>query len=196
MRHFLQYWKAISFTEGETLEHSASSQFKRVSRDDLLWIVTVRNYRLKLLGRIVVDKTVGQRAAERKFREKVYKAKFHVLARKKTVEELHEIDIHKLAPRLRFESKNDRLTLGHGGRINGQQLQVLRELTPASADLIAGARDRKRAKGRTATVPTGGAEKKTQTVLLCETETSLRLCHRCSRTNRDSSTLQLSGRTA
>jgi hypothetical protein len=34
MLHFLQYWKAINFTEGETLEHSASSQFERVSRDD------------------------------------------------------------------------------------------------------------------------------------------------------------------
>ncbi len=109
----------------------------RVSRDDTLWIVTVRNYRLKLLGHIVADKIVGQRAAERRFREKLYKAKFHVLARKGNVEKLHEIDIHRLAPRLRFESKNDRFRLGPGGHINGQQLQSLRELTQTSADLLA-----------------------------------------------------------
>jgi len=109
---------------------------------------------LKLLGSIVVDRKIGQRAAERKFRQKVYKAKFHVLGREGTIEGLHEIDIHQLTPRLRFESNNDRLRFEQGGRINGQQLQALRELTQTSADLLAAARNSKPEKRRTITSPT------------------------------------------
>jgi len=56
----------------------------RVSRDDTLWIVTVRNYRLKLLGHIVADKIVGQRAAERRFRENYTKLSSMSLRGKET----------------------------------------------------------------------------------------------------------------
>jgi hypothetical protein len=50
MRHFLQYWKGINFPEGETLDHSASSQLNRVTRDDALWIMTIKGVVSEVLG--------------------------------------------------------------------------------------------------------------------------------------------------
>jgi hypothetical protein len=52
MRHFLQYWKSneADVVVGKPIGHAGSTQFTRVRPDDVVWIVTIRKGRLKLLG--------------------------------------------------------------------------------------------------------------------------------------------------
>jgi hypothetical protein len=139
MRHFLQYWKCriAEYTADTPLNHSASSQLGRVSRGDILWIVTIREHRLKLLGRLVIGDILGERAAKRKLGSDLYKAKYHAVGQEGTVHKQVEIDIHRESFALRFESPIDRLTLTRSGQMDGKQLQSIRELTLDSADDLA-----------------------------------------------------------
>ena len=67
MRHFLAYWKPnqIPLMVGKPLDHAGSAQFRRVSPGDVVWIVTVHDGRLKLLGRIWVTDVVSRRMQSR-----------------------------------------------------------------------------------------------------------------------------------
>lgn len=139
MRHFLQYWKVQQADENsdKPLEHTASAQFEKVSAGDVLWIVTIRNHHLKLLGRLHVAKLVSQQEAERHFNdEALYEAQFHAIAKDGTVEKIREIETQDLAIQLRFNSDRDRLTLARPGRTDGKQLQSIRELTNESVALL------------------------------------------------------------
>lgn len=68
MHHFLQYWKPdqIPLMVGKPLDHAGSAQFKRVSPGDVVWVVTVHNGQLKLLGRIRVAEVVTREDALRR----------------------------------------------------------------------------------------------------------------------------------
>lgn len=141
-KHFLQSWKPrqvdFNFEVDPLLLHTGSEQLYRVSEGDFIWIVTVRpKGRLSLVGRMNVGKVINQEAAEKRFGPNVYKATYHAIAKDGTEESLREIDITDIATRLRFIStaKRDRLTV-ENGRIDGKQLQTMRELTPDSALLL------------------------------------------------------------
>jgi hypothetical protein len=138
MRHFLQYWKSneADMVVGKPLDHAGSTQFTRVRRDDIVWIVTLRKGRLKLLGRIVVSEIISRAEAQKRFTD-VYGAPFHIAAKSGTVKILAEHDIQDIAPDLRFDSGHDRLTLESPTKTDGKQLQSLRELRPESAKLLA-----------------------------------------------------------
>lgn len=131
MTHFLQYWKddENNIDVGTPLNHSASAQFKRVQRDDVLWIVTIVGGRLTILGTITVGKVVGQEEAEALMKRNIWKAPLHVIAKEGKAMRSVSIDIQALAPNLRFNSENDRLTLDNKDRTDGRQLQKLRELS-------------------------------------------------------------------
>ncbi len=138
MRHFLQYWRtyspAIGF--GKPLNFAASVQFARLQPGDVLWIVALKQRRLTLLGRLVVDRVENRENAVKKIGEDTYQAPLYALAKKDTVHELIEADIQQLAARLRFNSVKDRLNLPDPDCTNGQQLQTMRELTPETASLL------------------------------------------------------------
>ena len=57
-RHFLQYWKPKQVDReisiGHALDHSGSEQLNRISPGNIIWIVTVREGQLNLVGRLVV----------------------------------------------------------------------------------------------------------------------------------------------
>jgi hypothetical protein len=136
-RNFLNYWKNGLNTRVQKLNHSASAQYRRVEVGDVLWIVTLQNCRLMLLGPLRIHEIVGLREAQRKLgRSDFYPARLHALAGSHSAERRRDIDIHDLAPKLRFESERDSLVL-HRGRIDGKQIQSLRQLTVDSAHLIA-----------------------------------------------------------
>jgi Domain of unknown function (DUF3883) len=139
MRYFLQYWKVdqADINRASALNHAASAQYGRISPGDLLWIVTIRDYQLKLLGRLRVEKIVGQKEAELLLGPEIYEAEFHALAVPNTVELVSEINIQDLAKVLRFKSERDKLALNDAGAVDGKQIQTLRELTPESAQLLA-----------------------------------------------------------
>jgi Domain of unknown function (DUF3883) len=139
MRHFLQYWKVeqADLYEGQPLDHAASAQFGLVHPTDTLWIVTIRDHRLKLLGRLRVAEIVGQQEAERRLGRKPYEGPFHALAEPGTVEPVFETDIQDLAKRLRFDSDREKLKIKKANRTDGRQIQRLRELTLESVGLLA-----------------------------------------------------------
>lgn len=141
MRHFLQYWKSeqADIESGKPLEHAASGQYQKIgiSKDDVLWIVTLRDYRLTLLGRLMVDRVVGQAEAERHFaKSDLYEAEFHVIAQPGTVQAVSEVDVHDLALTIRFNSPNPELTLNEHGGVDGKQIQAIRELTTDTVSLF------------------------------------------------------------
>lgn len=141
MRHFLQYWKVEQADRlaGKPLDQAASAQYEKIdlSKGDVLWIVTIRKRRLRLLGRLIVDVVVGQSEAEAILQQKnIYPSPFHAIGDRGTIHEVHEQDVQDLAGRIRFNSANDRLVLESPNRVDGKQIQSIRELTRPTADLL------------------------------------------------------------
>jgi hypothetical protein len=139
MRHFLQYWKSREADRvvGKPIDHAGSAQFTRVKPDDIVWIVTLREERLILLGRILVSEIISRSVAQKRFAQ-VYDAPLHIVSKSETAKILEEHDIQDIAPDLRFASGHDRFTFQSPMRTDGKQLQSLRELRPESAKLLAG----------------------------------------------------------
>jgi hypothetical protein len=102
----------------------------------MLWIVTIRDHQFKLLGRLRVEKIVGQKEAELQLGQGIYEAKLYALAVPRTVALVSETNIQDLARVLRFKSGRDKLALNDAGVVDGKQIQTLRELTPESAQLL------------------------------------------------------------
>lgn len=138
--NFLQYLRPKQAKHdldgGSLLDHSAGEELHRVSPGDTLWWVTARrDGELILLGKMKVWKCMDQAAAERVLRRKdLYNATYHAIAKPGTALPLRTISLGDIAPQLRFLSKRDRFQIT-GGRVNPQQLQKMRRLTPGSADL-------------------------------------------------------------
>lgn len=145
---FLAYWKPCTVDMqlecGGPQTHAASEQFDRVRSGDTVWLVTVREGRLRLVTHITVGHVTDQSGAARLLGvspEDLWKAEYHIVAREGTAREITERDIQHLAPKLRFVSANgnDRLTLRDDGTTNAQQLQTMRVLSPALVELLAAA---------------------------------------------------------
>lgn len=141
-RHFIQLWHHTTadqnLSEGPTLGHAASEQFHRVRPGDTVWVVTVYHPgELVLLGRVRVGACTDQEGAERRLgTADVWEARYHVMAEPGSEQPLREVDLMGVAEDLRFVSKTaDRLDV-EGGRVNAQQLQTVRELTPGSATVL------------------------------------------------------------
>lgn len=140
---FLSYWKPetadnnIKIDNG-ILEHSASNQYGRVEVGDTIWIVTVRNGYLFLLGNILVSKLVTQEEASRIFKSEIlWEARYHVLSERHSAQSIMDVPIAHLAEHLRFRSVSGRNRLDLlDGKVNPQQLQTMRALEPASAKLM------------------------------------------------------------
>jgi hypothetical protein len=138
MPDFLQYWKTYNpETEvGTPLDFAASAQFKRVTPGDTLWIVSLRQRRLTLLGRLVVGSVVSRSDAIKALGHRVYDAPLVALAKPETEQDIIEADIQQLASGLRFNSPKDRLSLPDLERTDGKQLQSMRELTLESSRVL------------------------------------------------------------
>ena len=140
MRHFLQYWRTYDPEKelGTTLDFAASAQFKKLNKGDFLWIVALREHKLTLLGRLVVESVVPRKKAIEQLGDRVYDAPLVALAKPGTEQDIIETNIQELASELRFESTHDRLD---PQRTVGQQLQSLRELTDDSVQKLQAALD-------------------------------------------------------
>lgn len=137
MRSLLAYWRPETadheLGRGSMLDHAASEQFQRVEVGDHVWLVTVRRNELFLLGRIIVGHVTDQAGAARLMgTNNLWESSNHIVAAEGTAQPTRNVNISRLADRLRFVSKHDRLDVD-GGLVNAQQLQTMRTLTPASA---------------------------------------------------------------
>jgi hypothetical protein len=146
-RDFLAYWKPstvdLQLEAGGPQNHAASNQFGRVEKGDTVWLVTVRDGRLRFVTRIVVGQVTDQAGAARLLRcepADLWEADYHIVAAEGTELDILDVDIQDRAPSLRFESAggHDRLAIAEDGTVNAQQLQTMRVLSPASAEILAG----------------------------------------------------------
>jgi hypothetical protein len=137
-RHFLQYWKSKQvdheIATSHILIHSGSEQLNKVTSGDILWIVTVRQSHLYLVGRLVVGEIISYEEAKKRFHSNVWEAEHHAVAKSSTEEPINEVSLMSIAQSLRFISTThrDRLDI-YDGKIDGKQLQAIRQLTPQSA---------------------------------------------------------------
>jgi hypothetical protein len=110
---------------------------RKVQPDDTIWIVTVEDGTLLLVGRVVVEDVVGRdEAIARLGTNDLWDATYTVIAKPGTVEPLRQVNLSSVASELTFKSRSSpRLTIVDG-KVNPQQLQSTRHLTPESVELL------------------------------------------------------------
>lgn len=143
--HYLLYWKVAPEERGQIAQHrrtayAASNYLKRVKPGDVLWIITVHNYHLYLLGRLKVEFVVDDTGIAQELVDSLSdewdEADWYAISNKYNIEPMREIDISHLADTLRFVSKVSEALDIEQGRIDAQQLRTLRQLTSPSAQLL------------------------------------------------------------
>ena len=127
MSQYLLYWKpeVAQRTEDEPLiAHAASDQLDKVGVGDVLWIVTSEGPDdLILVGRLRVDRIVGQEQAQRELRRTdLWEARYHAIS--DAPEEQVLLDISRFASNLTFDGTVECLPAGFTGR----NLQAMRRL--------------------------------------------------------------------
>ena len=142
-KDYLSYWKPETASDHikqdhAILEHSASNQYGRVQTGDTIWIVTVRDGDLYLLGNILVSKVVTHEEASKIFNaEDIWKARYHILCERDSAQPIRNILISHLSEHLRFKSTSGKNRLNMlNGKVNPQQFQTMRILEPASTELL------------------------------------------------------------
>jgi hypothetical protein len=143
VREFLQLWQRDTAEKilktQQYLGHSASDQLDRVQPDDTVWVATVyKGGDFVLLGRLEVGECTDEEGAKELLdTDDIWPAKYHVLSKPGYEEPLREVSLMDVAEDLRFLSKTgkDRLKVTDG-RVNAQQLQRIRRLTPESARML------------------------------------------------------------
>src|SRR5581483_4589008 len=110
-RHFMSYWtsKQPSFDDPEEkLNHAASNQYKRCEIGDVVWIVTLDDGKLHLVGRIPVKYKVDyNEACQMLKRDDLWQANWHIISDPQGGDGIRKILIHEFADSLRFVSKSD-----------------------------------------------------------------------------------------
>jgi len=141
----LLYWspKTVKgvLREEDTLDYVASNQLRRADSGDVIWVVTSYDGELTLLGKVVVDVVTSRSAAlSRLGRKGVWGDKSHyALAVPGSEESLREVSLRDVAGQLRFiasQPKSTRLHIDERNRVNAQELQTMRRLDSASAELL------------------------------------------------------------
>jgi hypothetical protein len=110
--------------------NAGSAQYQDLTSGAVVWIVTINQRQLLLVGRIDVGEVIDKQEAQRRFPQP-WDAPYHIVARQGTEQLLREINITHLAPELRFNGKIDQLPPDFR-----QSFQRLRELTPETAALF------------------------------------------------------------
>ncbi|HBH51725.1 MAG TPA: hypothetical protein DDY91_07525 [Planctomycetaceae bacterium] len=142
-RHFMAYWKsnqpALQDPRGRLI-HAASNYYRRVEVGDTVWIVTLIDQELHLVGKIPVHHVVDHETAEELLNEfDLWCADWHIIGDlKKKGSPIRFIRIHDRAEDIEFQT--DKGPSGGiqiiNGRISGTALQTMRQLTPDSAALF------------------------------------------------------------
>lgn len=154
-RHFLRYlpWESLChWKKAYGVERYAGSNLFEclgVAIGDVLWGVSIPldatkrqlSVGLVLYGKLRIGMVTSDSGLIRRLMgtEDIWDAKQFVIAKLGDEAPYSAIDISDIASRIEFESKvSRRLTITDDGRIPAQQLQTIRRLTPAPADLLEG----------------------------------------------------------
>lgn len=144
-RFFTHYWSNETCDdavergfEGKPLKHTADNMLARASSGDVVYVVTVRNGKLFLLGRMVVEEIIDYEEACERLDYDPWEAEFHAIASSstpmaidneipvKTVKKLRAVRADEIRP-LKFVDHE---------RLDRQALRGVVEITPESADLL------------------------------------------------------------
>lgn len=145
VKHYLLYWKIDpehrpDIAQHKTTAYAASKYLKRVKPGDVLWIVTVHQHRLYLLGRLKVEFVVDDTAIAQELvdpqPEQWEDADWYAISNKYAVEPMREINITHIADKLRFNSRASEMLDIVEGRVDANQLTTLRQLSITSAQLL------------------------------------------------------------
>jgi hypothetical protein len=137
MAEFLKYWLPSTYAErysaGQPLRYVASSQLQRAQAGDRIWICTVDDECLRLIGYVDIN-VLGDRMLARSLLRDLdlWEADLYAIARPDAWQSARYIDISCLAADLAFEGDRDKLP----SNFTGQHLQSMRKLTPASAGML------------------------------------------------------------
>jgi len=139
-KNYLQYWRPaqVNGARADTaIGHSSSEQLGKVIAGDTLWIVTLFDGALTLCARLKVEWRGPREDAQAKLNtDDVWEAAHHVIANE-DIQPIRDVDLSDIASLLRFRSSSNRDRLNvTDGRVDGKQLQSMRELTPESVDLL------------------------------------------------------------
>lgn len=139
-REFLYYWvpKEIDehLDEGLKLDSAVSAQFHRISVGSRLWIVTCRSGRLHLAGPIQVARIMTPQQAKKERGWEIPRGRLCAVPPRGMSAPCRNMAIDDLAADLRFESASSPRLQVLSGKVNPQQLQTIRQLTPESAALL------------------------------------------------------------
>ena len=145
VKHYLLYWKVDpalrpDIAQYRTTAYAASKYLKRVKPGDVLWIVTVHQYRLYLLGRLKVEFVVDDTAIAQELvdpqPEEWEDADWYAISNKYAIEPMREINITHIADKLRFNSRASEMLDVVEGQVDANQLTTLRQLTVHSAQML------------------------------------------------------------
>ncbi len=145
MRFYTQYWsrEILPFQSG-VFDHTSGGLFRTrgVKRGDVVYAVNFSRGRLRVIGRLYVDKIVNQDQAEKILGTmNLYQAIDHIIAQPGT-ETLHVFDAYLpevATARIRFISPSGSQVPPArfaNGDIDWQTFRSVRELTKSSADLF------------------------------------------------------------
>lgn len=142
---FTHYWtramlRAAENDEGEPLVHTASNLFidRCVERGDRIYVVTVKDGGLYLLGRMVVGVMCDLEYAAAALGYAPWEAEDHLLASACTALRFDRRVSHDVASRLMFEGARGpvKLTYKDIGVLDEQSLRGVRRLADTSADVL------------------------------------------------------------
>lgn len=140
-RDFMLYWRPETVDDNiahrPMLTHAASNQLQRANPGDTLWIVTVRDGELFMVGRLKVAELTDSEGAKRRLgTDDLWDAQYHAIAADSNAETICELSLADIGAAMRFESQsNDRFVISDG-KINAQQLQTMRMLTTDTAQML------------------------------------------------------------
>lgn len=145
VKHYLHYWKIDpevrpDIAQHRTTAYAASKYLRRVKPGDVLWIITVHQHRLYLLGRLKVEFIVDDTAIAQELVQPMpddwQDADWYAISNKYAIEPMREIDITSLADKLRFNSRVSEVLDIVNGQVDANQLTTLRQLTVQSAQML------------------------------------------------------------
>lgn len=141
MADYLQYWKHsknLALEVGSIPSFSASNQFirRKIAVGDTIWLVTLLDSHLTLLGRLRVEALLNYSTARKRFGNSIYVARTYAVDAPEFATPLTQLDITRYGVNLRFEGGQDRLTPHPDGTIDGKQIQTIRKLSPESVRLL------------------------------------------------------------
>jgi hypothetical protein len=134
-----QYAQAQKASEGRPLRHAAGSRFSKrgIEPGDFVYIVSVHQGSLYLLGKLQVGQIVSQNEARRILGTEPYDAPEHLIASAGTWPQLIEVPL-ALTKELRFISgpRKEGIAFRTEDRLDPQTMRMIRELDPESASRL------------------------------------------------------------